>query len=68
MNAITSPEKLFVAITDEILYEHPEGIEGQLVPYSSKLDCHHWLNIEINPTDLLPLNHAEDNGYSSVVA
>ena len=58
MNAITStlPEKLFVAITDEILYEHPEEIEGPLIPYSTKMECHHWLDIEINPSDLTPLN------------
>ena len=59
MNAIASTEKLFVAITDELLYEHPEDIEGPLVPYSSKMECHHWLDIEINPSDLTPLNGVE---------
>lgn len=68
MNAIASQEKLFVAITDEILYEHPEDIEGPLVPYSAKMDCHHWLDIEINPSDLTPLNDTEESTRMSVIA
>jgi len=68
MNAIASPEKLFVAITDELLYEHPEDIEGPLIPYSSKMECHHWLDIEINPSDLPPLNVKEDRVNLTVVA
>lgn len=47
---------IFVAITDEIMYENPEKIDGPLVPYSTSMECHHWLDIEINPTDLAPLN------------
>jgi hypothetical protein len=42
--------QLFVALTDDILYEHPENIDGPLVPYQSGMECHHWLTIELNPT------------------
>lgn len=48
MNAAT---QVFVAITDELLYEHPENIDSPLVPYSSGLECYHWLDVEINPED-----------------
>jgi hypothetical protein len=42
--------QLFVALTDDILYEHPENIDGPLVPYQSGMECYHWLTIELNPT------------------
>lgn len=41
----------FVPITDEMIYEHPETIEGPLVPYTAGMECHEWLSIEINPED-----------------
>jgi hypothetical protein len=48
MNAAT---QVFVAVTDELLYERPENIDTPLVPYASSMMCHHWLEIEINPDD-----------------
>ena len=42
---------VFVPVTDEIIYDHPEVIEGPLVPYSCGMECHGWLEIEINPED-----------------
>jgi len=48
MNAAS---QIFVAVTDELLYEHPESIESPLIPYSSDVVCHHWLDIEINPEE-----------------
>ena len=51
MNAATEQLKIFVAITDELLYEHPENIDTPLIPYSSNLQCHHWLDVEINPDE-----------------
>lgn len=53
---MSASEQLFIAITDELLYEHPEEIEGPLVPYSTNMECHHWLDIEINPSDLTPIH------------
>ncbi|HAY44734.1 MAG TPA: hypothetical protein DCY55_00410 [Gammaproteobacteria bacterium] len=47
--------QLFVALTDDILYEHPENIDGPLVPYQSGMDCHHWLTIELNPAAEAPV-------------
>ena len=41
----------FVPITDEMIYEHPEMIEGPLVPYSAGMECHEWLSIELNPEE-----------------
>lgn len=41
--------QVFVPITDDIIYNHPEQIEGPLVPYSAGLECHNWLTIELNP-------------------
>ena len=43
--------KVFVPLTDEILYEHPELISGGLVPYVPGRACYHWLSVEINPRD-----------------
>jgi len=51
MNAATQQLKIFVAITDEILYEHPEHIDAPLIPYESDMKCHHWLDVEINPEE-----------------
>ncbi len=34
--------KVFVPITDEILYDHPELISSQLLPYMVDRDCFHW--------------------------
>ena len=47
--------QLFVALTDDILYEHPENIDGPLVPYQSGMECHHWLTIELNPSAEPPI-------------
>ncbi len=42
---------VFVPLTDEILYEHPELINGPIVPYRAGSDCYHWLSVELNPDD-----------------
>ncbi len=41
----------FVPVTDDLIYNHPEKIEGPLVPYSAGMECHDWLSIEINPDE-----------------
>ena len=35
--------KVFVPLTDEILYQHPELFRNGLVPYRTGLPCLHWL-------------------------
>ena len=42
---------VFVPVTDELIFDTPELIEGPLVPYSSGMACHGWLSIELNPDD-----------------
>ena len=41
----------FVPVNDDIIYNHPEQIEGPLVPYLAGMECHEWLSIEINPDE-----------------
>lgn len=43
--------QVFVPVTDEIIYNHPEQIEGALIPYSAGMECQTWLSIEINPEE-----------------
>lgn len=35
--------KVFVPITDEILYDHPELITAPLRPFTVDQPCFHWL-------------------------
>ena len=41
----------FVPVSDDIIYNHPEQIEGPLVPYIAGMECQKWLSIEINPDE-----------------
>ena len=43
--------QVFVPVTDDLIYNHPERIEGPLVPYTAGMECHEWLSIEINPDE-----------------
>ena len=46
--------KVFVPLTDEILYQHPELFRNGLVPYRTGLPCLHWLKdaeVEIEYAD-----------------
>ena len=45
------PHQVFVPVTDDLIYNHPEQIEGPLVPYDVGMECQNWLAIEINPED-----------------
>ena len=45
---------VFVPLTDELLYEHPDLISGPIRPYIPGEPCHHWLSVEINPQDDVP--------------
>ena len=46
--------RVFIPITDDIIYNHPEQIEGPLVPYFAGMECQNWLSIELNPEDTIP--------------
>jgi len=43
--------QVFVPVTDDLIYNHPEQIEGPLVPYAAGMECHDWISIEINPDE-----------------
>ena len=43
--------QVFVPVNDELIYNHPEQIEGPLVPYLAGMECSEWLSIEINPEE-----------------
>ena len=36
-------QKVFIPLTDEILYEHPELITSPLRPYVADNPCFHWM-------------------------
>jgi len=46
-----SDGQVFVPITDDIIYDHPEQIKGPLVPYYAGMECQNWLSIELNPDE-----------------
>ena len=52
--------QVFVPVTDELIYNHPEQIEGPLIPYSAGMECSQWLAIEINPDEDKPVCSVED--------
>lgn len=43
--------QVFVPVTDEMIYDHPEQIGGPLIPYAAGMECHEWISIEINPDE-----------------
>jgi len=43
--------QVFVPVTDDMIYNKPETIEGPLIPYEAGMECHEWLSIELNPED-----------------
>lgn len=56
--------QIFVPVTDDIIYNHPEKIEGPLIPYEAGMECHEWLSIEINPDESIPLPDVSDKKLS----
>ena len=49
--------KVFVPLTDEILYEHPEMINGPVIPYVAGRSCYHWLSVELSPREEVSVKH-----------
>ena len=48
-------QQVFVPVTDDMVYNHPELIEGPLSPYDVGMECPKWLSIEINPDESEPV-------------
>lgn len=36
-------QKVFIPVTDEMLYDHPELITAPLRPFTIDLPCFHWM-------------------------
>lgn len=47
MTQATTSNKVFIPITDEMLYERPELITSPLRPFQIDNPCFHWLSVEI---------------------
>lgn len=58
--------QVFVPVTDDIIYNHPEQIEGPLVPYFAGMECQNWLAIEINPDEVVGSGKKTQNSASEV--
>lgn len=43
--------KVFIPVTDELLFDRPELISAPLQPYSQDLACYHWMDVRLNPLD-----------------
>ena len=50
-NAEQGDGRVFVPITDDIIFDHPEQIKGPLIPYFAGMECQNWLSIELNPDE-----------------
>ena len=59
-------KKVFVPLTDELLYEHPERISGPLIPFSPDLPCHHWLEVEVMSEQEYALRRVVPGNYPNL--
>jgi len=44
-------QKVFIPVSDELIFDRPELISTPLRPYSENLACYHWMDVRINPED-----------------
>ena len=44
-------QKVFIPVTDEMLYDRPELITAPLRPFRVDDPCFHWLAVEIEPVE-----------------
>jgi len=44
-------DKVFIPLTDDLVFDSPEQIAGMIVPYAPGMVCGGWLEVEINPED-----------------
>ena len=57
-------KQVFIPLTDDILYDHPELISGPVLPYSTGRPCYHWLSVELNPIDTVPFRSSQNAASS----
>lgn len=43
--------KVFIPLTDELIFDRPELISAPLRPYDESLACYHWLDVRIDPLE-----------------
>lgn len=58
--------QIFVPVSDDLIYNHPEQIEGPLIPYSAGMECSQWLAIEINPEEERPVSKKSANNVTEI--
>ena len=58
-------KQVFVPLTDDILYDHPELISGPVLPYTMGKPCYHWLSVELNPKDDVPFRSSRGASQNS---
>jgi len=44
-------QKVFIPLTDELIFDRPELISAPLRPYDESLACYHWLDVRIEATE-----------------
>ena len=43
--------KVFIPVTDELLFDRPDLISAPLRPFKEDMACYHWMDIRLNPED-----------------
>ena len=43
--------KVFIPLTDELIFDRPELISAPLRPYDENLACYHWLDVRIEAVE-----------------
>lgn len=43
--------KVFIPLSDELIFDRPELINTPLRPYNESLACYHWMDVRLNPDD-----------------
>ena len=44
-------QKIFIPVTDELLFDRPDLISAPLQPFTEDMPCYHWMDVSINPQD-----------------
>ena len=65
-------QKIFVPLTDEMLYDHPELITAPLRPFNAGQPCFHWMatwmaNAEIEISESPEPSHEPTNGAGRLI-
>jgi hypothetical protein len=54
--------KVFIPVSDELVFDRPELISAPLQPYSENMACYHWMDIRLNPEDDNRIAESFDQG------